>query len=121
VSEIRLAVNLTANRAKLAKDPGATSPVQGYASHYCAVPRRADPGIVACSFILSGLRVFDIHDPLHPKEIAYFNAPVHNSGGNAALSAPAFDPAHGQIWYSDGNEGFFAVGLTPSALSYWRR
>jgi hypothetical protein len=37
------------------------------------------------------------------------------------MSAPAFDPAHGQIWYSDGNEGFFAVGLTPAALSYWRR
>ena len=121
VSEIRLAVNLTANRAKVAKDPGTSSPVQGYASHYCAVPRRADPGIVACSFILSGLRVFDIHDPLHPKEIAYFNAPLRNSGGNSALSAPAFDPARGQIWYSDGNEGFFAVGLTPSALSYWRR
>ena len=27
-------------------------------------------------------------------------------------SAPAFDPQHGQIWYSDGNQGFFAVQLT---------
>ena len=121
VSNMRLAVDLTANRAALANDPGANSPVQGYASHYCAVPRRIDPGIVACSFILSGLRVFDIHDPLHPKEIAYFNAPVHNSGGNYAMSAPAFDPVHGQIWYSDGNEGLFAVGLTRSALTYWPR
>ncbi len=121
VSNMRLAVDLTANRAALAKDPGASSPVQGYASHYCAVPRRTDPGIVACSFILSGLRVFDIHDPLHPKEIAYFNAPVHNSGGNFAMSAPAFDPVHGDIWYSDGNEGFFVVKLTPSALRYWHR
>lgn len=121
VSNMRLAVDLTANRAALAKDPGANSPVQGYASHYCAVPRRTDPGIVACSFILSGLRVFDIHDPLHPKEIAYFNAPVHNSGGNFAMSAPAFDPVHGDIWYTDGNEGFFVVGLTSSALKYWPR
>jgi hypothetical protein len=37
------------------------------------------------------------------------------------MSAPAFDPGQGQIWYSDGNEGFFAVRLTPSALTYWPR
>ncbi|HEX5268286.1 MAG TPA: hypothetical protein VFW24_16080 [Acidimicrobiales bacterium] len=121
VSDIRLQANLTRNRAGEMGDPGASSSLQGYASHYCAVPRRADPGIVACSFILSGLRVFDIHDPLHPREIAYFNAPVKNSGGNYAMSAPAFDPVHGQIWYTDGNEGFFAVHLTRSALAYWHR
>ena len=39
-------------------------------------PTRVDPTIVACSMILSGLRVFDIRDPAHPREIAYFNAPV---------------------------------------------
>ena len=121
ISDIRLQVDLTRNRAAEMGDPGASSSLQGYASHYCAVPRRNDPGIVACSFILSGLRVFDIHDPYHPREIAYFNAPVKNSGGNYAMSAPAFDPVHGQIWYTDGNEGFFAVQLTRSALAYWRR
>ena len=52
------------------------SPLQGYAGHYCNVPTRVDPGIVACSMILSGLRVFDIRDPRHPREIAYFNAPI---------------------------------------------
>jgi hypothetical protein len=81
------------------------------------VPRRTDPGIVACSFILSGMRVFDIRDPYHPKEIAYFNAPVHppaggGAGSNYAMSAPAFDPQHGQIWYADGNQGFYAVQVT---------
>jgi hypothetical protein len=121
VSNVRLEVDRAVNRATLANDPGTTSPTQGYASHYCAAPRRDDPGIVACSYILSGLRVFDVHDPLHPQEIAYFNAPVLNSSGNAAVSAPAFDPVNGQIWYSDSNEGFFAVQLTPSALAYWPR
>jgi hypothetical protein len=105
------------NRAMIANDPGANSPLQGYAGHYCAVPQRADPGIVACSFILSGLRVIDIRDPFHPKEIAYFNAPVHSSatanpGSNYAMSAPAFDPSRGNIWYSDGNDGFYALHLT---------
>ena len=63
VSDIRLAVNQPENRAQLAGDPGASSPAQGYAAHYCSVPRYEDPGIVACSFIASGLRVFDIRDP----------------------------------------------------------
>jgi hypothetical protein len=117
VSNIRLDVNTPAGRAATINDPGANNSLQGYAGHYCAVPRRTDPGIVACSFILSGMRVFDIRDPYHPKEIAYFNAPVHppaggGAGSNYAMSAPAFDPQHGQIWYADGNEGFYAVQVT---------
>jgi hypothetical protein len=117
ISNIRLEVNTPQNRAVAAGDPGANSSLQGYAGHYCAVPQRADPGIVACSFILSGLRVIDVRDPYHPKELAYFNAPVRPSatggpGSNYAMCAPAFDPQHGQIWYADGNEGFFAVRVT---------
>ena len=100
------------HRAEIQQDPGMTSPGQGYAGHYCAVPRRHEPRIVACSFIISGLRVFDIRDPYHPRELAYFNAPVNNSGGNYAMSAPTFVPEQGEIWYSDVNEGLFAVRLT---------
>ena len=114
VSNIRLQVHQPANREKLAGDPGATSFVQGYAGHYCSVPRRKDPGIVACSFILSGLRVFDIRDPYHPKEIAYFVAPprpspVLSERSNYAMSHAAFAPERGEIWYSDGNSGFYAL------------
>ena len=77
VSNMRLAVNQPAARAgDQQNDPGAQSPVQGYAGHYCAVPQRTDPKIVACSFIASGLRVFNIEDPVKPREIAYFNGPV---------------------------------------------
>ena len=117
VSNIRLEVHMPENRAAIQGDPGAGSSLQGYAGHYCAVPQRAEPGIVACSFILSGLRVFDIRDPVHPQEIAYFNAPVHQGsfgepGSNYAMSAPAFDTQRGQIWYSDGNDGFYAVQVT---------
>ena len=46
--------------------PGAIDPAQGYAAHYCTIPREVDPEIVACSFITSGLRVFDIRDPATP-------------------------------------------------------
>ena len=117
ISNIRLAVNNQPYRTQFQNDPGASSSLQGYAAHYCAVPQEDDPGIVACSFILSGLRVFDIRDPYHPREIAYFNAPVHPgtggaAGSNYAMSAPAFDSQTGQIWYTDGNDGFYALQVT---------
>lgn len=113
VSNIRLEVHVPKNRASQANDPGADNSLQGYSGHYCAVPKRSEPGIVACSFILSGLRVFDIRDPFHPKEIAYYNAPRPGaSATNYAMSGPAFAPERGEIWYSDGNLGFFAVKVT---------
>lgn len=123
ISNLRLAVNQPENRAAIAKDPGAPLPVQGYAGHYCGVPRAVDPGIVACSFIASGLRVFDIRDPYHPKEIAYFVAPISNLGGtpvpvfrsNFAMSRPSFVPSRNEIWYSDGNSGFYALRLSRRA------
>ena len=76
ISNLRLEVHQPENFDADAGDPGAGNPLQGYAGHYCNVPTRVDPGIVACSMILSGLRVFDIRDPRHPREIAYFNAPI---------------------------------------------
>ncbi len=117
VSNMRLEVNQPAARASDQKDdPGAQYPVQGYAAHYCAVPRKHNPGIVACSFILSGLRVFDISHPKHPREVAYFNKPAPlgapMASGSFAMSAPTFDLAHHQVWYADGDSGFYAVRLT---------
>ena len=123
VSNMRLGVNQPAARAGDQKnDPGAQSPVQGYAGHYCAVPQRKDPKIVACSFIVSGLRVFNIENPVKPREIAYFNTPVlpgidiYHSGA-FAMSAPAFVPARNEIWYTDGNSGFYVVRLTAGAFA----
>ena len=111
VSDLRLEVNSTEARAgEASKDPGAEH-LFGYSAHYCAVPKPVDPGIVACSFIASGLRVFDIHDPLHPKELAYFNPPGTPSAPYRALSAPTFAPERNEIWYTDGNYGFFALRL----------
>jgi len=120
VSNIRLQVNQPKYRPQIGGDPGASSPVQGYAAHYCGVPRQADPGIVACSFIASGLRVFDIRDPYAPREVAYFVAPpapspVVAERSNFAMSKPAFDAARRMVWYSDGNSGLYAVRLTNGA------
>ena len=82
--------------------------------------RRVDPEIVACSFIASGLRVFDISDPTHPKEIAYFVAPTKGNtetgytASDYAMSKPAFAPERREIWYTDGGSGFYVLRLDAS-------
>jgi hypothetical protein len=124
VSNLRLAVNQTkAQNASLEADPGNDQPFQGYQGHYCSLPSRIDPQIIACSFIMSGLRVFDIANVSKPKEIAYFNKPIvpnttrssPTRAGAFAMSAPAYDQASGDIWYSDGSSGFYVVRLTGKA------
>ncbi len=123
VSQLRLEVHdPKARTSDQQSDPQATNGLQGYAAHYCSVPRATDPGIVACSMILSGLRVFDIRDPLHPREVAYFNQPLVDSvnpreRGAYAMSAPAFVPERNEVWYTDGNTGFFNVKLNKRAWS----
>ena len=120
VSNLRLEVNQREHQeGEQLGDAGADSGLQGYDGHYCNVPRRVEPGIVACTFILSGLRVFDIRDPLNPREIAYFNGPVNES--SYAMSSPAFAPERGEIWYSDGNSGFYALRLTNGVWPFTSR
>ncbi|MEO6205160.1 MAG: hypothetical protein ABIO67_07255, partial [Mycobacteriales bacterium] len=121
ISNMRLQVNQEKNQASdQAKDPGASEQFQGYEGHYCTIATRVNPTIVACAFIVSGFRLFDISDPYKPQEIAYFNGkikadsnPLHQ--GAFAMSAPAFSPRANEYWYSDGNLGFYAVKTTPAA------
>jgi hypothetical protein len=115
VSNLRLQVNQPKDHAEASGDPGANNPAQGYAAHYCNIPTRVDPKIVACSFIASGLRVFDISDITKPKEIAYFVAPptarVENGGteSNFAMSQPTFAADRREIWFTEGETGFYAL------------
>jgi hypothetical protein len=119
VSNLRLAVN----KGGQTEDPGDDQPFQGYQGHYCSLPSRSDPYMVACSFIMSGLRVFDIRDVRHPREVAYFNKPripgtdpvYPMKAGAFAMSAPAYDGKTRDIWYTDGNMGFYVVRLTKAS------
>jgi hypothetical protein len=119
VSLLRLAINQPKEHhdATAAGDPGTGNAAQGYAAHYCNIPTRVNPRVVACSFIASGLRVFDISDIAHPKEIAYFVPPpkprAENGGTDSdfAMSMPAFDAVHREVWYTDGETGFYDVQL----------
>lgn len=121
VSNLRLAVHQPEARAgEQQNDPGAMSPVQGYAGHYCGIPTRVDPKVVACSMIASGLRIFDITKLAQPVEVGYFNKPIRSGAkpanpeatGGYAMSQPAFDRARHSVWFTDGNTGFYVVKLT---------
>jgi hypothetical protein len=120
VSNLRLQVDQPDDHKAASGDPGAQSKPQGYAAHYCNIPTRVDPRIAACSFIASGLRVFDIADVTAPKEIAYFVAPPQPRSENAymasnfAMSQPAFAPERHEIWYSDGTTGFYVLHVDDS-------
>jgi hypothetical protein len=123
VSNIRLQVNNPPYRTQADNDPGGiggNNPQVGYAAHYCAIPREVDPEIVACSFINSGLRIFNIEDPRHPREVAYFVSPPKasyvngNEASDTAMSKPAFDPQRREVWYTDAASGFWVLHLGQS-------
>ncbi|MFT5563318.1 MAG: hypothetical protein ACI970_000029 [Myxococcota bacterium] len=133
LSNLRLEVHNPEFFDEICDDPGARNPLQTYSAHYCHIPTRVDPTIVACSMNLSGLRVFDISDVAKPIAIAYFNAPVQPrpafdliapeygpagitfEASNWAMSAPAFAPERNEIWFTDAFQGFYAVRLTNGA------
>ena len=71
-----------------------------YGSHYCSVDNRDNATALACSYFNSGIRVFDIRDAAHPKEIAYYNPA--STGQMAGSSHAAFGDwrAGGPDWCS---------------------
>jgi hypothetical protein len=125
VSNLRLQVNQPKEHAEAGGDPGANGQIhggaQGYAAHYCNIPTRVNRKLAACSFIASGLRVFNIEDVTKPREVAYFVAPTKakaENGGQAsdfAMSMPAFAPKRHEIWFTDGTSGFYALKVTNNA------
>jgi hypothetical protein len=119
VSNIRLQIDNPPDHKQFGDDPGAdgstSGGAQGYASHYCNIDSPVDPTLVACSFIASGLRLFDISDIAHPREVGYFVAPTGDANGsNFAMSQPAFVAKRREILWSDGNSGFYVLRVNPS-------
>jgi hypothetical protein len=123
IANLRLQINQPEDHGAAADagDPGTMNPAQGYAAHYCNIPTRVDPKVVACSFIASGLRVFDISDLTAPKEIAYYVSPpvkrVENGGTDSdfAMSQPVIVPERREVWYTDGESGFYVLRVDERA------
>jgi hypothetical protein len=72
VSRLGLEVHDPANCAQVLPDLVGLS-IFTYGSHYCSVDNKDNATTVACGYFNAGIRVFDIRNPRHVKEIAYFN------------------------------------------------
>ncbi|HKC43332.1 MAG TPA: hypothetical protein VKC64_05860 [Burkholderiales bacterium] len=77
VSKIMLEVHDPANCSKFLTEPQEVGggPLD-YSTERCAVDRTHNPTMAACGSRGTGTRVYDIRDPLHPVEIAYWKGPA---------------------------------------------
>lgn len=78
----------------------------------------ADPAMLACSANQQGLRVFDIRDFAHPKELGYFNPGGDGTkqpgswGGTYSgypTAMPQFVADRHEIWFTDQDRGLYVV------------
>jgi hypothetical protein len=72
ISKLMLEIHDPANCAMVVPDiVGQTSFTHG--AHYCSVDNTRRATTLVCGYFFSGIRVFDIRDPIRPREIAYYN------------------------------------------------
>jgi hypothetical protein len=98
----------------------------GYGSGACDVDNDEDARLLACSYFEGGLRVFDISDPTHPREIAYYKpratrTEVHFGAPNLdflpwtsdhtadQVMVPIFRDHGRTIWFNSFDNGFLVV------------
>jgi hypothetical protein len=85
-AKLMLEVSDPANCAATLND--STNPIFRYDSHYCTVDDPKNAKLAACAYFQAGVRVFDIRDPYHPKEVAYYKP-----GAVGAAARPGSDLA----------------------------
>jgi hypothetical protein len=82
VSKIMLEVHDPKNCTHFLTQPKDGGSALDYSTERCALDRSNNPVLAACGSRGTGTRVYDISDPLHPVEIAYWKGPAP---GNAFL------------------------------------
>jgi hypothetical protein len=112
VSQMTLAINDPSNCATEAAD-GEDASV-----HYHDVDNAARTTFVMASMWNAGLRIFDVRDPLHPREAAYFNPGTFLTPSDSGVLDKAWGHVHydrvtGQIWFATQSGGFWVVELEP--------
>ena len=80
VNQIQLQIQLLKN-ADLRTADTVGDGAFGYESHYCTVDTPTNPTALACGYFQSGIRVFNVTNPLQPREIAYYNPPAQTGKG----------------------------------------
>lgn len=114
VNKLVLEVNNPKNCGLISPDIVATDQ-ESYDVHMCAVDNRADATTLACAYYNSGIRVYDIRDPAHVKEIAYYNpAPLDpkNPVANTCAAIPFLDASKGMVYSVCGDTGVLALKFT---------
>lgn len=123
VSQLKLEVNETRNCERTNEDDVT------YSIHYVGVDDERRTTKVFYTYYGGGLRVFDVRDPAHPKEIAYYHPPPQKQtvlqplagtfGGDAqtpawdsATSVVRYRPQTGEIWFASIGGGLNVVKLT---------
>jgi len=130
ISKIMLEIDDPANCPVILNDP---PNVISSSSHYCNVDKRNNPKILACTFREAGLRVFDISDVSHPREIAYYRprargtevrpgsvfwGPQYANGANRITDQTPTDvrfrryKGELQLWFTSEDNGFQIVKFT---------
>lgn len=87
VAKIKLEINLPQN-IDTAVGSSMGGSVFAYESHYCAADRPDNPTALACSWVSSGIRVFDVRDRANIREIAYYNPPAQTARNLALTNSP---------------------------------
>jgi hypothetical protein len=86
VSGVRLEVDQPRYCALTAVEPR----LRGYLPMWCSVDNNQDAQMMACAYGESGIRVFDIRDVKHPREIAYYKPAASGSAVRKASNFQAF-------------------------------
>jgi hypothetical protein len=83
--------------------------------HYHDVDNPNDTTFVMASMWNAGLRVFDVRDPVHPTEVAYFNPGDVDPGDDTLLDQAwghvRYIPETGQIWFATKSGGFWVLRI----------
>jgi hypothetical protein len=125
VAKTELEANDPANCNKVIPDLAGLSGFT-YDTHYCSVDDTENATALACAFFEAGIRVFDIRDPHHLREIAYFvpasaTTPSPGSQNNRATANGRpdhcsaqirLDAASASLMTTCQDSGFLALRLT---------
>jgi len=135
VSRLMLEVHDPANCPVILNDPPGPGFALSYSAHYCNVDAATNPTMLACTYQEAGLRVFDIRDPVHPREIAYYKPPAQRTAflPGSRLWAPGRDRTvehtasrvrfrkhrgeqgekdRGELWFTGADNAFQIVRFT---------
>jgi hypothetical protein len=117
VSELTLGVNTLPGCLIAQADREGGRNLLLYMTHYISVDDPADAKLAFISWYSAGLRVFDISDPSHPVEVAYYNPGVGDASDrshDSTTTYPRYIPETGQVWVGSGVNALSILSLDPA-------